>query len=84
MSTYSFENIDNNRETTNIVREFSYGRNRGEWTFFYFGYSFITKEAFGYIRYPQSEDSFVFPHTNHFMANYLHLFVGNDNIYSQF
>jgi len=37
-----------------MVKEFEYGSNKGDWTFFYFAYSFEEKKAVAYVKYYES------------------------------
>lgn len=81
LSTYNYGNVDMKIDDSNVEKAFEYGTNKGDWTFFYFGYSLDKKEAFAYIRYYESEDSVLFKNVNHFVATYFNLFIGNDRIY---
>ena len=65
-------------------KEFGYTDEFGDWVFCYFGYSFITKEAYSYIKYRRREDSYLFTKTYHFWPTYFHVFLGNDGLYPQF
>lgn len=82
LSTYNYGNVDMNLdEESKVQKAFTYGNNKGDWTFFYFGYSMAKREAFAYIRYYEAEDSVLFKNVNHYVATYFHLFIGNDRIY---
>lgn len=83
-STYNYGDIDNNKAEVAVERPFTYGQNKGDWTFFYFGYSFEKKEAYSFVRYYESEDSYVFKKTNHYVASYLSFFLGFDRFSTRF
>ena len=55
-----------------------------QWTFFYFGYSFHTKQAYAYVKYVNRMDSYVYRGVNHFVPHYIRVFIGNDGLYPQF
>jgi len=76
--------LDSNTADGGVEKTFTYGQNKGDWTFFYFGYSFQKKEAFGYVRYYEAEDSQLFKEVNHYIASYLSFFLGNDPYSTQF
>lgn len=58
-STYNYGILDlTDDDDMSPEHEFEYGNNKGDWTFFYYAYSFHTKKAFLYLRYYDSEDSF--------------------------
>ena len=65
-------------------REFGYTHEFGDWVFCYFGYSFVKKEAYSYIKFRRREDSYLFTRTYHFWPTYFHVFLGNDGLYPQF
>lgn len=57
-STYNYGILDDNEDDDlSPSVSFKYGMMKGDWTYFYYGYSFDKKEAFAYLRYPAMEDS---------------------------
>lgn len=84
-STYNYGDLETSADDDgNTEKEFGYTDEFGDWVFCYFGYSFVTKEAYSYIKFRRREDSFLFTRTFHFVPTYFHMYLGNDGLYPQF
>lgn len=71
-------------DNSNLEKTYDFGTNKGDWAFFYFGYSFNDKKAYGYLKYYETEESFKLEKLNHFLPSYFHFYLGNDKIYPKF
>ena len=84
-STYDYATIDKNVEDDNeIDKEMPLLKNKGEWIYVYFGYSWRQKRAFAYTRFYDREDSYKYEGLKRFIPNHLWLYLGNDGIYQRF
>lgn len=81
-STYDYGNLEiSDDDQANTEYNSRYNDNFGDWAFFYFGYSFKTKQAYAYVKYRDREDSYLFQPVYHFIPNFMRVYLGNDGLY---
>ena len=82
-ATYSIGTIDKD-SNPNLNTKIAVGEYLGIWNYVYFGYSAKVRKASVYVKYPDEDHYYVFSETQHFVPNYLGLFVGVDGVQAGF
>ena len=78
-STYTIGTLDK-ESIPNLSTKIAIGEYLGLWNYIYFGYSANDKKAAVYVKYPDQSHYYFFDHVQHFVPNYLALYVGADGI----
>jgi hypothetical protein len=60
----------------NAVKNIKYGASIKKWHFIYFGYSWVERKAYAFVKFFDREEGAVYMNVNHYLAEKFFFFVG--------
>lgn len=78
-STYTIGNLDDGSKP-NLTSKIAIGEYESLWTYIYMAYSDKAREVGIFVKYPDLQVSFKFKDVQHFVPNYLGVYVFSDDL----